>query len=120
MLRDEEDEDPQPIHLRLVQDNAPAHAAQSTRIDLEERQIIAIDWPPFSPDLNLIENVWNCMKDYQDKHWGDEVCSLDVERSRITESWEKAVTEERLRGLISEMPARCAAVIAANGGPTRW
>lgn len=103
-----------------MQDNAPAHAASSTQEDLQERLIEVINWPPYSPDLNPIENCWNWMKDYQDKHWGDEKCSLATERARIMECWEKAVTEERLTEMIHEMPARCAAVIAAKGGSTRW
>lgn len=113
-------EDEDPVHLRLVQDNAPAHAAASTIADLEGRGIELIRWPPFSPDLNLIENLWNKMKDYQDKHWGDEVCSNAIERSRILESWGLGVTDEYLHQLILEMPDRCEAVLRANGGPTRW
>lgn len=112
--------DDQPISLRLVQDNAPAHAASSTINDLHERLVIIENWPPFSPDLSPIENCWNWLKDYQDQKWGDEYCSLEVERARIIEAWRNAVTEERLEALIREMPARCAAVIAAGGGPTRW
>lgn len=114
------EDDEQPIHLRLMQDSAPAHAASTTRDDLSQRNIEVINWPPFSPDLNPIENCWNWMKDYQDQKWGDEYCSLEVERTRILECWEKAVTDERLEQLIREMPARCAAVIAAEGGPTKY
>lgn len=49
--------------LLFVQDNAPGHAAQYTRDELQERSIHTIFWPPFSPDLNPIEKVWNWMKD---------------------------------------------------------
>lgn len=60
------------------------------------------------------------MKDYQDRVWGDERCSLNVERSRILECWDKGITEEYLEQLIMEMPQRCTAVIDAAGGPTKW
>lgn len=113
-------DDEQPIHLKLMQDSAPAHAAEETLIDLEERGVSVIDWPPYSPDLNPIENVWNRMKDYQDQKWGDESCSLDEERRRIKECWEVGVTDAYLKELLRSMPQRCAAVIAADGGQTRW
>lgn len=50
--------------LVLMQDGAPGHAAGETQVDLAERGITPIFWPAFSPDLNLIETVWNWMKDY--------------------------------------------------------
>ena len=43
--------------LQLMQDNAPGHAADQTLLELEERGIIPIKFPPFSPDLNPIEEV---------------------------------------------------------------
>lgn len=55
-------------HLQLVQDATPGHGAQSTIKELEKAEIYMVRWPPFSPDLNLIEMVWNWMKNYlQDK-----------------------------------------------------
>lgn len=113
-------DDEQPIHLRLMQDSAPGHAAGTTIADFEDRGVEVIKWPPFSPDLNPIEKVWKKMKDYQDKKWGDDYCSLTVERERIAECWEVAVTDEYLEELTRSMPERCADVIAAEGGPTKW
>ena len=44
----------------LQQDNAPPHTAKSTREYIAEQQVFDVvpDWPPRSPDLNVIENLW--------------------------------------------------------------
>jgi len=48
------------------QDGAPAHRANTTIDFLAQHSITVIpqeDWPPYSPDLSPIENLWGIMAD---------------------------------------------------------
>ena len=58
------------IELYFMQDGAPGHRARGTIAELQERGIRVIFWPPYSPDLNPIENCWNWIKDYIKDKWG--------------------------------------------------
>ena len=80
-------------------------------------------WPAFSPDLNSIEAVWNIMKNFIRYKYPDlgsgKVRSLDELRVIVREAWDSVTTED-LRPFISSMPARCRAVVEANGGSTKY
>ena len=80
-------------YLQFMQDGAPGHAAGVTKDELRERGIITIYWPPYSPDLNPIETIWNWMKDWIEERYGDINHSYDNLRQYVKEAWE-AITEE--------------------------
>ena len=41
----------------FMQDNTPIHKAHAVTKWLEDMGIEVVDWPPYSPDLNPIENL---------------------------------------------------------------
>ena len=40
------------------QDNAPIHVSRHSKAFLSDKNIVLMDWPALSPDLNHIENLW--------------------------------------------------------------
>jgi transposase len=106
--------------LSLMQDHAPGHAAKLTLAEFEKLGIRLIFWPPFSPDLNPIETVWNLMKNWIQEHYpGWDKLSYKVLREAVQGAWD-AVGWQELEDLLVSMPRRCEAVIAANGMYTKF
>lgn len=101
----------------VFQDNASAHNFQPVGEWLD-RNGIARDatFPPRSPDLNLIENVFALMTREVQTH---AINSENQLISAIVRAWSliDVVTIQRLYG---SWRARVAAVIAAGGGYTKY
>ncbi|KAI0993865.1 hypothetical protein K3495_g14319 [Podosphaera aphanis] len=92
--------------------------------ELSERKITPIEWPPYSPDLNPIENVWNMMKNYIQFKYPDlgegRQRSQDELRDIVKKSWDWAVDENDLERLIESMSRRIKSVYKAGGGYTKY
>lgn len=63
------------------QDNAPCHRARLTAKWFEDNDITVIPWPPTSPDLNPIENVWSKI---DQKLLHDKISSVNDLKESIT------------------------------------
>jgi hypothetical protein len=107
-----------------MQDNASCHRSKETQENLRIRRIPYIKWPRYSPDLNLIEHVWNWMKNWIQKHYyaayyDASKVPLSQLRRIIWEAWE-AVPTDFIMSLYESWWRRCQAVIDAKGGPTKY
>lgn len=102
----------------LVDDNARPHRARIVNDAIEQLQIMRMEWPSKSPDLNPIEHVWSRLK-LKIRSRNNPVQTLEQLVVAIREEWE-AIPQNFINSLIESMPRRCLAVITARGGPTRY
>jgi transposase len=98
-------------HWWFQQDNAPQHTADLSRRWFHNHGVSLLDFPPYSPDLNPIENLWSILKGRIEKRLAR--TTDEIERV-LKEEWE-ALDKELLTSLAHSMPTRCAAVIANHG-----
>ena len=101
-----------------MQDNAPGHVSRATTAAFAERNIHPIHWPPYSPDLNPIESVWNIMKDHIQENYPEKMSYVRLKQAVIA-AW-NAVEAWKLDELIDSMHDRCLAVIDAQGQQIKY
>jgi len=93
------------------QDNASQHTSKLASRWFHNHGVNLIDFPPYSPDLNPIENLWGILKSRIENRL---VHTIDEIERVLREEWE-AFEPVFLSKFINSMPNRCAEVIA-NGG----
>ena len=103
---------------RLMQDNAPCHTAKSVKTFLSRNRVELIEWPPYSPDLNPIENLWQWMKHKLETEFSVCQSAEDIE-ARIFQIW-RTITPELCAKFCDNYGKRLLAVIEANGGYTKY
>jgi hypothetical protein len=104
----------------IQQDNAPAHSARETKEEIVrlmggDKSRVELDWPPMSPDLSWIENVWGLAERELAKERQSIKTISELEKS--VEKILKGIRIEVLENLVKSMPARLRKVIEGGGHP---
>ena len=100
------------------QDNAPIHTARLTRSWLTSKQIRTLPWPARSPDLNIIENVWEELVRHVYKR-GRRFETLEELESQIRTAWAN-ITTDYLFKLYRSMSRRLIQIIEKKGAETGY
>ncbi|GBN33715.1 Transposable element Tc3 transposase [Araneus ventricosus] len=91
----------------------PIHTSNATKNYSNSKNVTVLEWPPMSPDLNPIENVWGIMsrKVYEN---GGQFYSVKALKRAIESAWYN-LEPEILQTLIMSMKNRVYDVILKNG-----
>jgi hypothetical protein len=105
----------------LQQDNDPTHkAAHSVVASWNASRATSINilqpWPPNSPDLNPIENLWGYMAAEMNKKGCSTFAAYKEELHKLA----KSLPLTYLSKLVKSMPKRLAECIRLGGGKTRY
>jgi len=118
------------MNITFQQDNATPHTAKKSHAWMEEefkeREIELMVWPPYSPDMSSIENLWAHLKLELHRQYPDTSSlhgSPDTFKCilipRLMEVW-WSIGAEVLNALIESMPRRVNALWEAKGWYTAY
>lgn len=113
-----QDQKQEPDSILYAQDNDPKHTSRYTQNFLAENEIKLLPWPASSPDMNIIENVWD--------HLDQKLRHRNVLPTNKRQLWEMLQEEwynidpSYIQGLYESLPQRVAALHTAKGGYTHY
>jgi hypothetical protein len=102
----------------FIQDNAPPPRATDTQMFLLHKGCTVLEWPPYSPDLNVIEHCWNLLsrRVFEERASYDTVAQLS---DAILTGWD-SISLEEINGLVLSMVDRLRETIKRDGGHTHY
>ena len=100
------------------QDGAPAHSAKYTRDYFMEAEITDMKWPPHSPDLNCIENLWGELS-RRLYEGGRQFSSVEDLKEALWYEWDN-IELTYVRKLIKSMPCRAEQCHTRRGNLTDY
>ena len=101
----------------LQRDNCSVHTSRLAKNFLKEQEVEEIEWPSYSPDLNIQENCWSMQSNlvYERLNYAseDQLCK-SVERAVVKLNAEK---KQQTKEMITKYGSRLLQVIDNKGEP---
>jgi hypothetical protein len=117
----------QPGDFFCIEDNSNIYGKTDTKKNRGlcnavrlEYYIYSIDWPPCSPDLNLIENIWRVLKQRlrnRNPHGGWKLKDL---KEAMLDIWENEISISLINRFVDSIPERLEKVRIRKGGPSGY
>ena len=101
-----------------IQDNDPKHTSKLASKWFRRQNTIVLPWPSSSPDMNIIEYVWNYL-DTQLRKCQRQPGNKEELWEALLDEWKK-VPLEFIYKLYISMPRRVASLLTSNGGSTKY
>ena len=83
-------------------DNDPKHNSKLAFEIYSKNKLDRLEWPPYSPDLNPIENVWGILKQQVNKC---DLSKISEVIAKVKEIWSE-LDKEVIENVIQNMPIR--------------
>ena len=102
----------------FMQDNVPCHSARIVKNWFGKKKMKVMSWPPQSPDLNIIETVWEILLSSVRKREKQPDTFAQMKEALIDE-WER-FSLERINRLYDGIPKRLKELKKSKGNPTKY
>lgn len=103
-------------NFAFYQDNDPKHKSNVAQMWLIHHCPKLLQTPAQSPDLNVIEHLW---EELARRVYKSKFKTLDELKEGLLEAW-YSIEPEVCKNLVNSMPRRLQAVIDSKGYPTKY
>ena len=92
-------------------DNDPKHNSKLALEFYKKNKFDSLEWPPYSPDLNPIENIWGIVKQEVNKY---DLLKISDVIAKVKTVWSE-IDQEMIKHCIENMPIRLNKWIESSG-----
>ena len=100
----------------FMDDNGPKLTSGLVKDCLKRKRIETLPWPPYSPDLNPIENLWNELERRVKKR---QLKNITEPKLRLIQEW-NTIELPALEKFVDSVPSRLYECIKMQGYPTKY